>query len=82
MATYREQFYNSTDWKKKVLVMELFHLLMLVKYKEKWHMKNTAKYFGVSMALVSENLKIAHALGNDKLEDCTSRDKALKELKK
>lgn len=55
---------------------------MLVKYKEKWHMKNTAKYFGVSMASVSENLKIARALGNNELENCMSRDKALKELRK
>lgn len=48
----------------------------------KWTVKSTAEYFNVSMALVSENLKIAHALGEGLLDGCTSRVKALKELKK
>lgn len=61
--------------------MEQFHLLMLFRKKDTWHMKNTARYFNVSMALVSENLKIAKAVINNELSDCTSRDKALRELK-
>lgn len=60
--------------------MELFHLLMLSKKKD-WTLKDTSNYFGVSIALVSENLKLAHALGNGKLGDCQSRVKAIELLK-
>lgn len=72
--TYKEKFHKSTDWKQRVLIMELFHLLMQSKHKN-WHLSSTAKYFGVSMGLVSENLALAHAM--DEVEDCTSRVKAL-----
>lgn len=79
--THKEKFHRSTDWKERVLTVEFFHLLMLSKHT-KWTVKSTAEYFNVSMALVSENLKIAHALGEGLLDGCTSRVKALKELKK
>lgn len=78
MATYKELFHSSLNWKEKVLVMEQFHLLMLFK-RSPWHLKDTAKYFKVSMALVSENISLAKNM--DKIENCTSRDKALKCLK-
>lgn len=79
--TYKEHFRSATDWKEKVLIMEMFHLLMLFRRKNTWHQRDTARYFKVSMALVSENLKIAHAIGLNELDNCTSRDKALKVLK-
>jgi len=79
--TYKEKFHRETNWKHRVLTVEFFHLLMLSRHA-KWTLEETAKYFGVSIALVSENLKLAHALGEGKLEECKSRDKALKELKK
>jgi len=78
--TYREKFHNSTDWKSKVLTMEFFHLLRLTENK-KWTMKNTANYFGVSLALVSENLMLAVGLREGKLDDYPSRVKALEGLK-
>lgn len=76
--TYREKYKSTTDWKQKILVMEMFHLLMLSKHKN-WHLENTAKYFGVSIGLVSENLSLAHVM--DEVENCESRVKALKVLK-
>jgi hypothetical protein len=79
--TYREEFHNSIDWKKKVLIVELLHLLMLSKDK-KWKMKNTAKYFNISLATVSENLKLSKMLKLGIVDACNSRDKAIKLLRK
>ena len=78
--TYREKFRQSIDWRTKVLTMELFHLLMLSKKRE-WNLTSTARYFGVSIALVSENLKLSGPLKDGLLDECNSRDKALKLLR-
>ena len=75
--TYKEKFDNESDWKQKILIIELFHLHMLYK-REKWTEKKTAKYFNKSIALISENLMLAKAIRNEELEGCTSRVKALK----
>lgn len=79
--TYKEKFRRSTDWKQKVLTVELFHLLMLSK-NPKWKLNDTAKYFQVSIALVSENLKLAKFIENGIVGACTSRDNALQILRK
>lgn len=79
--TYREKFHNITEWKHKVLIVELFHLLRLSK-APKWREEDTAKYFNVSIALVSENLRLARALKIGIIDGCTSRDKAIKLLRK
>lgn len=81
MTTYREKFKSSTDWKQKVLTMEFFHLLMLTRNK-KWKLENSAKYFSTSVALVSENIKLAKMLKLGIIDACTSRDKAIKLLRK
>lgn len=77
--TYRDKFHSLDDWKQKILVMQFFHLLMLSKRKGNWHLHDTASYFKVSMALVSENLKLASSI--DDVENCSSRVKALNLLK-
>lgn len=78
--TYRDKFHSLENWKQKVLLVELFHLLMLSKRKG-WNATKTANYFKVSIALVSENLKLAVHLRNGILDECKSRDKALKRLR-
>lgn len=78
--THKERFHNSTDWKEKVLIVEFLHLLMCTR-DENWHLVSTAKYFNVSTALVSEDLKLARMVRNGIVNACSSRDKALKFLK-
>ncbi len=76
--TFLEKYRKETKWQLRIILMEMFHL-----YKqsnnEKWQMKNTAGYFGVSKSLVSENLAIARKL--EQLDICPSRKQALRKLR-
>lgn len=76
--TYKEKFDNETDWRKKALIVELFHLMMLMRHKGTWTVKKTAATFKKSVGLISENLNLARAIKNSELDNCTSRNKALK----
>lgn len=72
-SRYNEQ----REWHRKVLVMQMYHALCLHSNKH-WKLGDTAKYFGVSIGLVSENLRLAKAF-DDKPEimKLDSRQKAL-----
>ena len=76
--TYREKFNTCKSWKCKVQVLNLFHQYMCLRHK-RWGMRQTAKYFNVSLGLVSENIE----LGNnwDRIKYIESRAKAIKYLK-
>lgn len=47
----------------------------------KWKQGDTAKYFGISNALVSENIKLIDNMGYDALKEYKSRHGALNTLK-
>ena len=73
--------YNSeTNWGKKVIIMELFHLSHVV-MREGWTIRRTAEEFHCSIGLTSENLRLAHAI-HEKPEilDCETRQDALKKV--
>jgi len=78
--TFRERYKKEIRWEAKASVIELFHLLSKERNKS-WTIENTAKYFGVSSGLISEDLKLARAIHDDQLIlQCPSRQKALKKL--
>lgn len=78
--TFREKYIRVNAWHDKAMVMEIFHLAMSTRIKQ-WTITKTAEYFGVSIGLVSENLKLAGALHlNTELISCESRAEALKKL--
>lgn len=64
------------------MVMEIYHLAMI--HREKgWTISKTASHFNCSIGLVSENLRLAHALHDDEeLNKCESRQDALKKLRR
>ena len=62
--TYKEKYDSTKKWNEKVLIMDSFHSLMIIKHGKVWTIYNTAKSLEVSPALVSENLRIAEALRN------------------
>lgn len=72
--TYKEKYDSSDSWQDKVATMNLFHRIMVVKHKT-WTMKNTAKYFDVSLATVSENTKLG--LHFEEVKQLESRKRAL-----
>jgi hypothetical protein len=74
--TYKQKYRSLTAWKKKILVMILFHHHMKNKRKGKWSQQNTARYFSVSESLVSENIKLYKFY--DDLSKFKTRDSAIR----
>jgi hypothetical protein len=58
--------------------MEIYHLAMS-QLERSWTITKTAEAFGVSIGLVSENLKLANSIHvDDKILRCETRQDALK----
>lgn len=79
--TYKEKFDNETNWRHRVLIVELFHLKQQVS-NPGWRILDSAKSFGRSIALISENLELAKHVREGKFDSCPSREKAIKILRK
>lgn len=80
--TFVERYNQETTWYGKVLVMEIYHLAMTSRSRN-WTITKTAENFGVSIGLVSENLRLAHAIHlNESFSTIPSRQEALKKLPK
>lgn len=78
--TFLERYAQESTWHGKVLVMEIYHLAMAHRQRG-WTITKTAESFGCSIGLVSENLRLAHAIHvNEKILKCESRQDALKKL--
>jgi len=76
--TYKEAYKSVKDWKKKASLISMFHHKMCLK-NDKWTMRATALYFGVSLGKVSEDIKIV--LQMEKVKNCETRHDALIILK-
>ena len=80
--TFQERYHSESTWHGKVLVMEIYHLVMITRDKD-WTITKTAKDFDCSIGLVSENLKLANAIHrNDSILMCPTRQEALKRIPK
>lgn len=74
---YYAEYKNAKEWHKKVCIMNLFHNTMLLQCHS-WTLSDTAKFFDVSIGLVSENLKLAIQLDErPELMQAKSRQEAL-----
>jgi len=79
--TFRERYVEADNWQSRATIMEAYHLLMIVS-KRRWSVTSTAKYFGVSIGLTSENLRLAEASHiNSKILTLASRQEALRSLR-
>lgn len=79
--TFRERYFKSEVWHEKVMVMEIYHLAMRQRSNNSQTVSETARYFGVSIGLVSENLRLAEAIHiNPAFIQCVNRQEALKRL--
>lgn len=57
--TAREKYNKSETWQQKAQVVRIYHIYMLTKRAAKWGMKDTARYFGLSVGLVCDNIHLA-----------------------
>ena len=78
--TILERYSQEKLWFKKVLLMEVYHLSKVHADKD-WTLGETAKDFGCSIGLVSENLKLARAIQvNEKIMNLPTRTIALRKI--
>ncbi|HWY33592.1 MAG TPA: hypothetical protein VNX68_03030 [Nitrosopumilaceae archaeon] len=78
--TYKEKFEKETDWQRKIILVDLFHCRKLLEFGSNWRMMDTANYFQISLATVSEDITIAEHLREGKWK-FSSRNNALKAIK-
>lgn len=80
--TFVERYQIADGWQEKVLVMSIFHSAATQGQKN-WTIKQTASVFGVSVGLVSENLRLAEAIdmGSD-ITNCETRQNALNKIER
>jgi hypothetical protein len=78
--TFKEK-YNSKGitWQEKAVLISLYHTAMCMKYPT-WNLQDTSLHFGVSIGLVSENIRLAKEIDNNnkKVIACLHREDALK----
>jgi hypothetical protein len=74
----KEVFNRQTDWRRRALILQYYHLLYTNKYSH-WKITSTAWKFDISLGKVSEDLKIARYA--DMIQTCSSRRQALKFIK-
>jgi hypothetical protein len=80
--TFEDRYNQETTWHGKAMIMEIYHLAMTQNHKW-WTMTRTAEYFNVSIGLVSENLRLAHAIHEEPtLINTPSRQEAVRKLPK
>lgn len=80
--TFVERYNQESTWHGKVLVMEIYHLAMSSRIK-KWTITQTAEHFGVSIGLVSENLRLATLIHIDpNFSSIPSRQDALVKVRR
>ena len=80
MSTYKDKYKEAKTWRRKVIIMSLFHSVLRAR-KKNHSVRFLAKYFEVSVGLVSENLRITAASNYKRLIRCTTRKRALELLK-
>lgn len=77
--TYREKYNQTTDWRRRIIIISLFHQIQLNTHS-KWQLWRTAKYFNVSIGHVSEEVFIGKHLAS--VKSIGTRKDAFIELKK
>lgn len=75
---YQKEYSEAKEWYRKASIMSLYHTYQCLQDKS-WTLRDTAIYFGVSIGLVSENIKLAKSLEtNSQLMKAPNRQEALK----
>jgi len=76
-----ERYKKETRWVNKVRIMAIYHEIQKLKSR-KWTITDTARHFGVSIGLTSENLRIyKEGDKNSEVFDCITREDALRKIK-
>lgn len=78
--TFIERYAREKTWHGKAMIMEIYHLAMTQREKG-WTIEKTAQHFSCSIGLVSENLRLAHAIHKiPRIMELPTRQDALRRL--
>lgn len=77
--TFQEAYFSSTDWKRKVYLVYMYHYTRLSHNKD-WRLTDTADYFTTSISTISEALTLNENW--ELIKNCKSQNEALKKLRK
>lgn len=78
MSDFKSDYDGEKRWYVKVLLMRVYHLQQKKDYS-RWRIQDTARYFDVSIGLVSENLKLARYYS--RIKSCPNREEALRKIR-
>lgn len=78
--TFLEALKQEKIWHKRALMINFYHNLMLLK-KKNWNMRKTAKRLEISLGMVSESIKLAKAVVDNKEIEMMTRKNALQKIK-
>ena len=74
---YYKEYKEAKEWHRKVCIMHLFHTAQCM-HDTNWTLNATAKFFDVSIGLVSENIRLAKQLDErPELMKASNRQEAL-----
>ena len=78
--TFLERYQQEDTWHGRAMIMEIYHLAMRAR-STRWTISKTAAHFNCSIGLVSENLRLAHAIhAEPDIVKITTRQLALKKV--
>lgn len=78
-VTFKDKYNECKTWQDKAICIALYHSIMSSRYPT-WNLNDTALHFGVSIGLVSENIRLAKAIddGNIRILKSKTREEGLK----
>lgn len=77
--TPNELYKETKEWQRKVALVSYLHNKMFFHSKKRWTIKDTAKYYSISVGAVSENLKLFKSM--EMVKECKTRKEALELLR-
>lgn len=76
---FKDALIEANTWQRRVALISFYHNMRLAKNR-KWKLIDSAKYFKVSIGLISESLLLSENW--DEIKECQSRNEALKRIRK
>lgn len=72
--TYQDKVTKEKNWHKRAMLITYYHTAMKLR-RRRWTMRMTAKKLDISIGMVSESIKLTHAiLDNPDLENLKRED--------
>lgn len=82
MQKIKQEIQESKEWNHKCLLVYTFHIYMSKNSIDKWTLERTSRELNLSIGYVSESIKLVEHFVSDNLDECKTRDEALRKIRK